>query len=137
MSQLRKTLRFVLITVIFTVFQVGQASPFQVDSEAPFIYYYSDSLQAFIIERADGTDSQILIAFTPPPAWDWENSQPMVVIGPGWSPSGNWLAWTTDLPYGNRGQGRNVYMVHRSGGNWRSVFDPEGAWRINSLAPFP
>lgn len=137
MSQLQKTLSFVLITVIFTVSQVGQASPFQADSEAPLIYYYSSLSQAFIIERADGTNSQILTSFTPPPAWDSENSQPMVVVGPGWSPSGNWLAWTTDLPYGNRGQGQNVYLAHRSGGDWQSVFDAEGAWRIHSLTWSP
>jgi hypothetical protein len=131
MNQMKRTLQLVLVAASLAVFPACRVLRLQADSEVPFIDYYSASASAFIVERADGKDSQILTAFTPPPAW--ENSQPMVVVGPGWSPSGNWLAWTTDLPYGNRSRGRNVHLVHRSGGDWLALFDAEEARRINSL----
>lgn len=56
-------------------------------SDAPYLYYYSKPLNAFVIERADGTDSRTL----------GENVLPAdaeVVYG-SWSPSGKWLAWHT------------------------------------------
>ncbi len=62
-------------------------------SEAPYLYYYSDVLNAFVIERADGSDSRMI----------GQNIMPEVrnlFTGPGWSPSGDWFAWTA---YKNRG----------------------------------
>jgi Tol biopolymer transport system component len=55
---------------------------------APYLYYYSDLLNAFVIERADGTDSRLLADGVTP---DDNNA----VRGPGWSPSGKWFAWTS------------------------------------------
>ena len=55
-------------------------------NDAPYIYYYSDALNGFIIERADGTDSRIIgqgVMEEPASALE----------GPGWSPSGKWIAW--------------------------------------------
>src|SRR5579864_2788173 len=59
-------------------------------SAAPYIYYYSDEINAFIIERADGTDTRILGAGLMPPLAP--ETLPLV-SGPGWSPSGKWFAW--------------------------------------------
>lgn len=53
--------------------------------ENPYIYYYSDEHQAFVIERADGTDTRVIM-FMPAEA----GSQ---FSGPGWSPDGEWFAW--------------------------------------------
>jgi hypothetical protein len=53
-------------------------------SDAPYIYYYSSEHDAFVIERADGTDTHLLGEGTSGG-----------VDGPGWSPSGKWFAWTT------------------------------------------
>jgi Tol biopolymer transport system component len=55
---------------------------------APYLYYFSDLLHAFVIERADGTDSRVLADGVTP---DDNNA----VRGPGWSPSGKWFAWTS------------------------------------------
>lgn len=50
--------------------------------KAPYLYYYSDFLKAFVIERADGTDSRTLAANVMP---DEHTS----MAGPGWSPTGH------------------------------------------------
>lgn len=59
---------------------------------APFIYYYSVTRHAFIIERADGSESRILADYRiPSSCYDSDNCS---LEGPGWSPSGQWFAWT-------------------------------------------
>jgi WD40 repeat protein len=60
------------------------------DSDAPYIYYYSYAHNAFVIERADGTDTRLL----------GEGLPGGIMDGPGWSPSGNWFAWTATTWYG-------------------------------------
>lgn len=57
------------------------------DEPAPFLYYYSEAERTFVIERADGTDSRILSQVQMP-----ENTTDVRIVG--WSPSGEWLAWT-------------------------------------------
>jgi hypothetical protein len=56
------------------------------DELAPYIYYYSDVLNAFVIERADGTDSRMIAQGLTNPIIDR-------ISGPSWSPDGRWLAW--------------------------------------------
>lgn len=52
----------------------------------PYIYYYSDALNAFIIERADGTDARLLAEGVMP-----ENHNAIDSVD--WSPSGTYMAW--------------------------------------------
>lgn len=61
----------------------------KLQSEAPpYLYYYADYLNAFVVERADGSDSrQIGQGLVP--------EQDNTFIGPGWSPTGKWFAWTS------------------------------------------
>ena len=59
------------------------AASAQPEMSAPYLYYYSAARRAFVVERADGSDSQNLIAYT---------CDDCVIYGPGWSPSGRWLA---------------------------------------------
>ena len=60
---------------------------FAQDDSAPYLYYFSNDINAFVIERADGSDSRIFAADIMP-------SNTIAVSGAGWSPSGNWFAWT-------------------------------------------
>lgn len=61
-------------------------------SSAPYLYYYSDVLHAFIVERADGTDSHVLAEGVMPPLH--EGADGVEIDGPGWSPSGQWFGWS-------------------------------------------
>ena len=57
-----------------------------IPSDAPYIYYYSDWLDSFVIERADGSDSRLFGAGLIP---DGTN----MVGGGRWSPSGEWFVF--------------------------------------------
>jgi hypothetical protein len=79
-------LPILLIVLLHTPFTHAE----QALSDAPYLYYYSNEVRAIIVERADGTDSRILgdgLAST----GYYDN-----LIDAGWSPSGQWLAWTAN-----------------------------------------
>ena len=76
-----RTIISIFLLLIFIIPVAAQ------DTVAPYVYYYSNDLNAFTIERADGTDSQIFAADIMP-------SNTIAISGAGWSPSGNWFAWT-------------------------------------------
>jgi WD40 repeat protein len=59
----------------------------ETSSDAPYIYYYSEVLNAFVVERADGSGSRLL-------AQGMMDGDESWFSGPGWSPSGEWFAWT-------------------------------------------
>ena len=60
------------------------------ESQPPYLFYYSYMDKAFVIERADGTDTRLFAEGVMQPD---ENA----VFGPGWSPSGEWFAWTGQM----------------------------------------
>jgi hypothetical protein len=70
-----------ILLIVLTSISLGQP-------QTPYIYYYSDDASAFIIERADGSERTVLSSFYP--CTDCQ------IVGPGWSPSGEWFAWTVD-----------------------------------------
>ncbi len=59
----------------------------QSSSKAPYLYYYSHTLNAFVIERADGSDSRTLGAGIMTDDY-WITTRAL------WSPSHRWFAWT-------------------------------------------
>lgn len=68
------------------------------DLESPQLFYYSIVDQAFIAERGDGGEKRELAPFTLPAS---NTSEVLtIIVGPGWSVSGNWLAWRTSTQYG-------------------------------------
>ena len=85
--------------------------PARATSSAPFIYYYSHDAGAFIVERADGSEHRTLANFSLPPTGFYLNAY---VSGPGWSHSGKWFTWTSNMPFGS-GEQRDVYLVSRAG----------------------
>ena len=78
------------------------------ESDAPFLYYYSPIHNAFVIERADGTDRRILAEHHLPETGT-------SIHGPGWSPSGLWFAWD-DLNYPRYTDSSTLYVVGADGG---------------------
>ena len=72
----------------------------------PKIFYYSVARQAFIIERADGTESRLLAHYFLPAG----HTQ---IVGAGWSPSGQWFSWTSQRANGLGAN--NVYITSRDG----------------------
>jgi WD40 repeat protein len=66
--------------------------------DIPYIYYYDNDLYVFVIERANGEDRHVLGEGLMPTAS--ENPLEFHVDGPGWSPSGEWFAWTATDNWG-------------------------------------
>lgn len=63
------------------------------DNNAPFIYYWAEEHRAFVIERADGTDSTLFGQGVMP-------ETDCCARDAQWSPSGRWMGWfTTEAPY--------------------------------------
>jgi len=83
--KLLMTMIFVLPALCLTGFSYAQeVLP---AGEAPYLYYYSDVLNSYVIERADGTDSRLI-------AHNLMDEPAQMIGGAGWSPSGRWLAWS-------------------------------------------
>lgn len=97
------------IIILITLFIIEIEA--QNTEEAPFLYFYSYEESAFIIERADGSDREVLVNYTFP-----ENSGVILdgvgyLGGDGWSTSGDWFVWTPFLRNGIPSQ--EAYMVNR------------------------
>lgn len=74
--------------LVLTILGTSTTAPSADSEDIPYLYYYSDLLNSFVIERADGTDSRTLAADVMP-------VEHLIMRGPGWSPSGRWFAWTS------------------------------------------
>lgn len=61
------------------------------DTTAPYIWWYADTHDAFVIERADGSDSRFVAAGINP-------EEQIYFEDTAFSPSGEWLAWRSDSP---------------------------------------
>lgn len=88
----------------------------QTGNDAPYIYYFSDDLNAWVIERADGTDRRLLGQGVVQKALD---AYSIVVDGAGWSPSGKWFAFSAQsvFPYPFRGIDDSSSYIISSDGN--------------------
>jgi hypothetical protein len=108
---MRSTAVLLLIILVLTNVQAQEAEP------PPYLYYYSPLLGGLIIERADGTDSRQIAADVIPAGMS-------SLLGPGWSPSGQYFAaYRVDhQPYKSvTGQ---PFLINRQG---ESVFEYLGA----------
>lgn len=114
-----------LFSVIMAVLLLTVRMPARAQEPSiPYIQYFSLSLNAFIIERADGTDTRVL-AYDLMTADDGTNG--VYVDGPGWSPSGQWFAWTSTRHVGDGGGAYD--SDHRP-----HVLSVDGTQRLNMLA---
>lgn len=92
------------------------------DAKAPFIQYYSPTLRGMVIERADGTDTRII-------GQGDVASESQIIVGPGWSPRGDWFAWySTDV--GIRTAKAHIFKADNS----RRVTVLDGMTDINQMA---
>ncbi len=90
----------------------------QTVSNAPYFYYFANN--AFIVERADGTDTHVIGGSRM--AQTYKDAKGYETDGPGWSPSGNWFAWT--FAYGNtNATPYKPHVVSIDGSRWVTVLD--------------
>ena len=70
----------ILLTILLT-----SPATLNAGNDAPYIYYHAYDENAFIAERADGSDRFTL--------FEYELLETPVVLGDGWSPDGRYFAW--------------------------------------------
>ncbi|GIK63887.1 MAG: hypothetical protein BroJett018_16810 [Chloroflexota bacterium] len=108
---------FLAFCVIVVVLPIPKTSSRYADSTlAPYIQYYSPALGGIVVERADGTDSRILGRGLVP---FWHDT----VSGPGWSPSGEWFAWTSWQSAFEAATPTNAYVVKTDGSRRLTILD--------------
>ncbi|GIK67242.1 MAG: hypothetical protein BroJett018_50360 [Chloroflexota bacterium] len=99
------------------------AWPTHQTADIPYVMAYNDQpAPHFVIERADGLDSRIFGEGLMP-----EDTN--VVSGPGWSPSGQWFAWTANTSYLESNRGSTAYVMSADGQTRPTGLDEMG--RIN------
>lgn len=99
-----------LILVVISLFSMATNPARSVGSTSsvPFLYYYSYENSAFIVERADGTDRRILASY--------QLTNDHMMTGPGWSHSGDWLAWKDDILGGSTQEDYAAWYISENGG---------------------
>ncbi|HEX2907249.1 MAG TPA: WD40 repeat domain-containing protein [Phototrophicaceae bacterium] len=103
-------MKWLAITLVSFGFLFGPL-PARGQSEPPYIYYYNETVNGFVIERADGTDSRLL----------GENLMPegySAIDDFAWSPSGKWVAWRGAKP-GEGGPGSYCAWIMTADGSRR------------------
>ncbi len=116
--------RVVLIIVLLLLNFGGMPVRAQTTQAAPYLYYFSDKQKAFVIERADGTDTRLLGAGLMTLTTS-DDIAPFAfqISGPGWSPSGKWFAWTAaQVSYSNQ-SGDKPYIISADGTHRVTVLD--------------
>ncbi|MCI0710610.1 MAG: hypothetical protein L0154_10660 [Chloroflexi bacterium] len=110
-----------LIAMLYLVFGIIAGSfstPTSYAGEDPQFYYFDKAKGAFVIESATGDSSRILFDLSEVGIEDTNHD--FTIIGPGWSPSGEWLVWLAgswqSLTSGAAGLGssRNLFVYSRS-----------------------
>ncbi len=84
--------------IFFLIMGLFYSQNFQPNAAAPYLYYFIVRKGVFITERADGTDRRILTSFQLPSPINAAGDG--YLVGPGWSSSGNWFAWSHRLSNG-------------------------------------
>lgn len=83
---------FLLINFLYILFFHIDSNIAQISAkkeQLPKIYYHSIENNAFIIERADGSQREIMAEYTIP-----ESDLSYVITGPDWSATHRYFAWT-------------------------------------------
>jgi hypothetical protein len=112
---IKKYSHLLILSLCFCLFPFMTSA--QDVSVAPPIFYYSRDEQAFIIERADGSDREILAHYELPCDPDYD----CMIDGAGWSPSGNWFSWRRSFSPPNQ----TIYLVQRE------------THKVDALIPLP
>ncbi|MBZ0314815.1 MAG: WD40 repeat domain-containing protein [Anaerolineae bacterium] len=108
----------------------AQALPPRQTADIPYLMAYNDQpAPHFVIERADGMDSRTFGEGLMP-----EDTN--TVSGPGWSPSGQWFAWTANTSYLESNRGSTAYVLSADGQTRPTGLDDMGrinlAWSPNA-----
>ncbi|MDZ4764372.1 MAG: hypothetical protein SGI73_07435 [Chloroflexota bacterium] len=104
-------LPYYFTTIVVLIVALSSFQNSRTDFTAPYLYYFVAREGIFVIERADGTDRQIFASFQLPSPINAAGDG--YLVGPGWSPSGQWFVWSH---LGSNGiPSRDAYILSRNG----------------------
>jgi hypothetical protein len=104
---MRQIATVLILCALFLSILVLPSPQTKAGEDIPYIYYYSQDQEAFIVERADGSEMSVLA--------EYQLSEPHTQIrGAGWSPSAKWFTWNTF--------GDTVHFVNRDSSAVGDVF---------------
>lgn len=102
--QIGSIVTFVLLTLIFVL---SSTEAIHSQDDSPEFYFYSKENNEFVIGQVDDISYVSLYSY---------QAQNEFIFGPGWSPSGEWLAWTDDLVgAGSARKNFGAYLTSRNG----------------------
>jgi WD40 repeat protein len=115
----------ILISVLALLLAKSTAS--SQPEPAPYLYYFSEERHAFVIERADGTESRLL----------GQGIIPINAVGAdgAWSASGEYFAWATrkrwleSVDPRQTNEAEEAFGILRSDGSPVPIDLPAGIWR--------
>lgn len=119
MNKLARITLFTLLTVVI-LGRVNSTDAQNKQSEGPFLYYYSREQGGFIAERADGSESHIIIEYT-------TQNTDSILTSAGWSPSGVRFVWRETTPYGGTSP---AYIFEVGSGTTLNVLDGKPVARM-------
>jgi hypothetical protein len=102
-----------IFACLFLLALTPSSTQAQPPSDVPYLYHYSTEDQAFIIERADGSDRRVLTQYSIPREDAVLADGSGFIVGPGWSPSGEWFVWSS--LYRNSVPSLGTFIVNRNG----------------------
>lgn len=94
------------------------------DSALPYIYYYANTVNAIVVERANGADSRLIAPGAMPP-------DHMVIDDLDWSPSGEWLAWRSATATENFPGAYSGWIARSDGSQRLTLLDDMGGDVLN------
>ena len=109
-----------ILLLILILFAIPR---FSTQLDAPYIYYYSFEHEAFLIERADGTERRTLVAYALP---DKRTGSQKVIDGAGLSFSGDWFTWMIRPAEGGGAFADEIYFFNTERGTINVLSLPEG-----------
>lgn len=86
------------------------------ETDMPFIQYYDRMAGGIVIERADGSERRIISSAMVQPNHD-------MIMGGGWSPSGEWVAWQSYLYAFESTTLHGLSVVNAADGSRLTLFD--------------
>lgn len=105
-----------LMLFVIALGSLGLSQSSLAQEPAPYLYYYSAAENAFVIERADGTDRQRFAKDISP-----KQSRINPLGGAGWSPDGQWFGWITTY-YADQIIYRSGHVISTDGQEALSIF---------------
>src|SRR5687767_14861352 len=118
-------LRLLLLFIGLLITNISPTASTHADESAiPYIYYYANTANAIVVERADGSDSRLIVPGAMPP-------DHTVIADLDWSASGEWMAWRSAVAGEYRAGAFRGWIARSDGSQRLTLLDDIGGNILN------